>query len=224
MGADRRAHRRRARPIHACATARVTAASSVSAHGMALELLQYVPLDDPIKISRLKITQHLKAHAQALPSRRTRSGCWAPRAAPAAPFIVTELDPQTGALFAINPWNTMFRGRSCVCGSRRPADALDRRPARVSRAPRHARTPGRARTARSRCQGAWARGSIPAPPCSARCVSSRSEVEVVFFLGAGRQRRAMRRRSCARYRAADLDAGAARSRRISGTRRSPRCR
>ena len=29
-----------------------------NAHGVALELLQYVPIDDPIKISRLKITNH----------------------------------------------------------------------------------------------------------------------------------------------------------------------
>ena len=29
-----------------------------NAHGVALELLQYVPVDDPIKISRLKITNH----------------------------------------------------------------------------------------------------------------------------------------------------------------------
>ena len=34
-------------------TARATAASSTTSHGVALELLQFVPLDDPIKISRL---------------------------------------------------------------------------------------------------------------------------------------------------------------------------
>ena len=37
------------------ATARATAGSSTSAHGIALELLQFVPLDDPIKISRLTL-------------------------------------------------------------------------------------------------------------------------------------------------------------------------
>jgi cyclic beta-1,2-glucan synthetase len=80
------------------------------AHGIELELLQYVPLDDSIKISRLKIHNI---------SKRTRRLCvtayaeWvlsSSRSA-AAPFIVTELDPQTGAIFATNPWNTMFGAR-----------------------------------------------------------------------------------------------------------------
>ena len=38
-------------------------------HGIALELLQYVPLDDPIKISRLKITQSVGPIAAALGHR-----------------------------------------------------------------------------------------------------------------------------------------------------------
>ena len=80
------------------------------AHGIALELLQYVPLDDSIKICRLKIRNV---------SKRTRRLCitayaeWvlsSSRSA-AAPFIETELDQKTQAIFATNPWNTMFRGR-----------------------------------------------------------------------------------------------------------------
>ena len=37
------------------ATARATRRFEHTAHGIALELLQFVPLDDPIKISRLKM-------------------------------------------------------------------------------------------------------------------------------------------------------------------------
>jgi cyclic beta-1,2-glucan synthetase len=80
------------------------------AHGIALELLQYVPIDDPIKISRLKIrntskrTRRLSVTAYAewvLGTSRSASG----------PFIVTEVDAQTGAIFAMNPWNTTYRAR-----------------------------------------------------------------------------------------------------------------
>ena len=45
-----------------------------TSHGIALELLQYVPLDDPIKISRLKITQPFRPRAAAFGHRLCRMG------------------------------------------------------------------------------------------------------------------------------------------------------
>src|SRR5207248_4535691 len=68
-----------------------------TAHGIALELLQYVPPDDPIKISRLVI------HNQSGRVRRlsvTAYVEWVLGAArdASAPFIVTEMDAATGAL------------------------------------------------------------------------------------------------------------------------------
>jgi cyclic beta-1,2-glucan synthetase len=74
----------------------------VDLHGLALDLLQYVPLQDPVKISRLKITNH---------SRRVRNisvtayAEWVlgPSRTGTAPYIVTEIDPETGAMFARNP-------------------------------------------------------------------------------------------------------------------------
>ena len=98
------------------------------AHGIALELLQYVPLDDPIKISRLRIhnvskrTRRLSVTAFAeWVLSNSRSG--------AAPHIVTELDSQTGALFAMNPWNTTFRDRVAFAdlGGRQTSWTADRR-------------------------------------------------------------------------------------------------
>ena len=73
-----------------------------ASRGIALELLQYVPVEDSIKISRLKITnqsgreRHLSVTAYVewvLGTSRSAS----------APFIVTEIDPQTGAMF----WRTI---------------------------------------------------------------------------------------------------------------------
>jgi cyclic beta-1,2-glucan synthetase len=79
-------------------------------HGISLELLQYVPVDDPIKISRLKITNHsgrsrhlsVTAYVEwALGSSRSAS----------APFVVTKIDAETRALFAQNPWSIEFGQR-----------------------------------------------------------------------------------------------------------------
>jgi cyclic beta-1,2-glucan synthetase len=82
-----------------------------TSHGIAVDLLQFVPLDDPLKISRLKIvnrsedirelsiTQYLE---WVLGNQRSRT----------AAFIVTEIDTATSALLARNPWRTEFQ--TCV--------------------------------------------------------------------------------------------------------------
>jgi cyclic beta-1,2-glucan synthetase len=80
------------------------------AHGIELELLQYVPLDDAIKISRLKI-HNISKRTRRLSITAYAEWVLSSSRSAAAPFIVTELDAQTGAIFATNPWNTMFRGR-----------------------------------------------------------------------------------------------------------------
>jgi cyclic beta-1,2-glucan synthetase len=85
-----------------------------SSHGIALELLVFVPMDGPIKISRLRIRNV---------SRRTRSLSltayveWVlgPARSSTAMHIVTEIDAQTGALFARNPWNAAFGTRVAFC-------------------------------------------------------------------------------------------------------------
>ncbi|AVS80936.1 glycosyl transferase [Paracidovorax avenae] len=80
------------------------------AHGIALELLQFVPLEDPVKVSRLTL------HNRSAQTRRlsvTAYGEWvlgASRAA-CAPFVLTEVDAASGVLLARNPWSTAFPGR-----------------------------------------------------------------------------------------------------------------
>ncbi len=80
------------------------------AHGIALDLLQYVALADPIKISRLRlhnlsrVTRRLSVTAYAewvLGTSRGASG----------PFITTEIDWPTGAMLARNPWSNVFASR-----------------------------------------------------------------------------------------------------------------
>lgn len=79
-------------------------------HGIQTELFQFVPVDDPIKISRITITNQsgrrrilsLTAYVEwVLGSTRSAS----------APFIITEKDEITGAILARNPWNTEFSER-----------------------------------------------------------------------------------------------------------------
>jgi cyclic beta-1,2-glucan synthetase len=81
-----------------------------TSHGIALDLLQFVPLEDSIKISRLNIvnrsteTRRLSVTHYVdwvLGNQRSRT----------APFIVTEIEPKTAALLARNPWGTDFQSR-----------------------------------------------------------------------------------------------------------------
>jgi cyclic beta-1,2-glucan synthetase len=81
-----------------------------TSHGIALTLTQFVPLEDSIKISRLKIVNACDGPRQLsvthyldwmLGNQNNR----------AAPFIVTSLDPKTGALLARNPWTADFKSR-----------------------------------------------------------------------------------------------------------------
>jgi cyclic beta-1,2-glucan synthetase len=81
-----------------------------TSHGIALDLLQLVPWDDPIKISRLTLENRggrrrrlsVTAYVEwVLGVGRTGS----------APFVVTEIDTATGAMFARSAWNREFANR-----------------------------------------------------------------------------------------------------------------
>ena len=79
-------------------------------HGIALELLQFVPVDDSIKISRLKITNR-SGRARRLSITAYVEWVLGPNRSATAPFVVTEIDPETGAIFARNPWSEQFGER-----------------------------------------------------------------------------------------------------------------
>jgi cyclic beta-1,2-glucan synthetase len=79
-------------------------------HGISLELLQYVPVDDPIKIFRLKITDRSGRPRRLSVTAYVEWILGASRSV-AAPFIVTEIDAETGAMLARNPWSNDFGQR-----------------------------------------------------------------------------------------------------------------
>ncbi len=82
--------------------------SQHAAHGISVEVLQFVPLEDAVKISRLKIVNCGDA-ARRLSVTYYADWVLGNQNNRAAPFIVTEIEPQTRALLARNPWSGDFQ-------------------------------------------------------------------------------------------------------------------
>ncbi len=78
-----------------------------TSHGIFLSLLQFVPVNDPVKISRLRIENRSGKSRRLSVTAYVEWVLGVSRSA-TAPVIVTEIDPDTGALFARNPWNIDF--------------------------------------------------------------------------------------------------------------------
>ena len=99
-----------------------------TAHGIALDLLQFVPLEDPVKVSRLTI-RNLSARTRRLSLTAYVEWVLGPSRSASALSVVTEMDPETGAMFARNPWNTTFGARVAFAdlGGRQTAWTGDRR-------------------------------------------------------------------------------------------------
>ena len=81
-----------------------------TSHDISLELVQYVAVNDPIKISRLKIVNHSTRDRHISVTAYVEWVLGSNRAA-TAPFVVTEINPATGAIFAQNTWNDQFGAR-----------------------------------------------------------------------------------------------------------------
>ena len=81
-----------------------------TSHGVSQELLLFAPLDAPVKISLLRLRNRTGRKRRlsvtlynelVLGVQRTTS----------APYIITEIDEDTGTIFARNPFNNEFAGR-----------------------------------------------------------------------------------------------------------------
>jgi cyclic beta-1,2-glucan synthetase len=176
----------------------------VVAHGIALELLQYVPLSDPIKISRLSI-RNVSGRPRRLSVTAFAEWVLGLSRGASAPTVVTERDAATGAIFARNPWNMHHGTRVAFAdlGGRQTAWTADR----GEFIGRNCTTDNPA--ALSAAIPLSQRVGAGLDPCAALQATIDLErggaTEVVFFLGqAGDAAEAQA--LIERYRAADLDA------------------
>ncbi|WP_338043485.1 glucoamylase family protein [Novacetimonas maltaceti] len=98
------------------------------AHGIASTLVQCVPQGDPVKISRIQL-HNLSTRPRSLSITAYVEWVLGAARGNAAPFVITWLDPQTGALFACNRWDATYGRRvafldiggysTAACGDRR---------------------------------------------------------------------------------------------------------
>jgi cyclic beta-1,2-glucan synthetase len=174
-----------------------------ASHGIMHDLLQFVPPEDSIKISQLTLqnnsgrTRRLSVTAYAewvLGSSRSES----------SPYVITEIDPPSGALFARSAWAGEFGGRIAFAdlGGRQISYTGDRtdffgrngapeRPAALERGGQLSQRVG-----------------AGLDPCAALQTTielrSGASMEIVFFLGQAENRN-QARDLLSRYRAAQLD-------------------
>ena len=78
-----------------------------AAYGIEADLLQFVPLEDPVKISRLTL-RNTSGRTRRLSVTGYVEWALGPSRPASAPMITTERDPSSGAILARNPWNTAF--------------------------------------------------------------------------------------------------------------------
>src|SRR2546422_2054389 len=98
-----------------------------TSHGIALDLLQLVPPEDPVKILRLVI-ENRSGRARRLSVTAYVEWVLGASRSVSSPHVVTEIDAGSGALLARNPWNGAVAGRGRVAhlGGRQTAWTGDR--------------------------------------------------------------------------------------------------
>ena len=153
-----------------------------ASHGISLELLQLVPLDDPIKISRLTLTNESGRPRRLSVTAYVEWVLGVSRPA-AAPFVVTEIDGPTGAMLARNAWRREFGARVAFAdlGGTQTAWTADRAEfLGRNGSPDHPA----ALAARHRLSGRVGAGLDPCGALQATItLPARSRAEVVFVLG-----------------------------------------
>ncbi|HYI06909.1 MAG TPA: glucoamylase family protein, partial [Reyranella sp.] len=175
-----------------------------TAHDIGLDLLQYVPLADPIKISRLRL-RNLSKQVRRLSVTGYAEWVLGTSHGASAPTIVTEVDAATGALLARSPWNLAFGHRVAFADlrGRQTAWTADR----GEFLGRNGRLSAPAALTRDASLSGWTGAGLdPCGVLQAAVELQPGEVaEVVFLLGQTGSEEAARS-LIARYREADLDA------------------
>jgi cyclic beta-1,2-glucan synthetase len=173
-------------------------------NGIALELLQYVASADPIKISRLKI-RNQSGRKRRLSITGYVEWVLGDSRAGSAPFLVTEIDPETRVMFARNHWIAGFGSRVAFAdlGGRQLSWTGDRKEFLGSNGTldRPAALAGGTRLTNKVGGGLDACGALQ----TRIALEPEGAQEIVFFLGQTATK-AEALSLIKRYRAADLDA------------------
>lgn len=172
--------------------------------GIESDLLQYVPLEDPIKISRL-VLRNVSGRARRISLTAYAEWVLGPTRSATLPFVTTEIDADTGAMFARNPWYPAFASRVAFADLRgRQTDWTGDRREFIGRNGTLTRPAGLAGA-----QPLSGKTGGGLDPCGAlRTVVELPPggvAEIVFFLGEAASTDDARS-LIARYRACDLDA------------------
>jgi cyclic beta-1,2-glucan synthetase len=170
---------------------------------VATDLTVLVPREDSVKISRLAV-ENRSASTRTLTVTAYAEWVLGPQKAAGAPSVVTDLDPETGAIFARNSWNEDYAGRVAFAdiGGAQTAWTADR-------------TEFLGRNGGLEAPAGLARGAILSrrsgaglDPCAVLQVRLRlapgQREQVVFLLGQGRDALEARQ-LVARYRSQDPD-------------------
>ncbi|MDR3470645.1 MAG: glucoamylase family protein [Devosia sp.] len=174
------------------------------ARGIALDLLQYVPLGDPIKISRLTV-RNVSRHRRRLSVTTFAEWVLGTSRGTSGPFIISEVDASTGAVLVRNPWSAVFSNRVAFAdlSGRQTAWTADR-----TEFLGHKGGPGSPAALRGRTPLSGTTGA-GLDPCAALqttfTLGAGETIEIVWFVGqcaSAEEASALIRR----YRAADLDA------------------
>ncbi|HTO53074.1 MAG TPA: glucoamylase family protein [Myxococcota bacterium] len=175
-----------------------------TSHGIALELLEYVPPADPLKISRLSL-RNVSGRTRRLSVTAYVEWVLGASRSASAPFVISELDPESGALFARNPWSASFGSRVAF------ADLAGRQTSWTADRREFLGRNGSLEAPAALVGDSPLSGRIGAAldPCAALGTSfelrANASLELVFFLGQAASA-AEARSLIARYRATDLDA------------------
>ena len=137
---------------------------SHEAQGVTAELTQFVPVNDPIKISRLTLRNDSAAIRKIAVTAYVEWLLGSSRTA-SVPYIVTEVDPASRAILARSMWGGEFGGRIAFAdlGGMQNSFTCDRTEF-LGRQRRRPSSPPRWRP-NVRCRANRARGWIPAPRC-----------------------------------------------------------
>jgi cyclic beta-1,2-glucan synthetase len=176
-------------------------------HGLELDLVQFVPAADPVKVSRLRLRNSSGRTRRIGVTAYAEWALGADRSA-AAPFTRTTWDAATGALFAENAWNPAFGSPTAFAdlGGVQTAWTCDRREFLGRNGRRSAPAALFQKAALAGASG-WG-----IDPCAALqtvlALAPGESREIVFLLGEAPDADGARE-IVRRYRSADLDANLA---------------